>query len=247
MELLFCLCVTLNSIKRENLTMKKIIIIGLLFQFGSAISGVIKTNNPLPKRVVKMAFTEHNYKKFAKIQEMMINGDYTQARNSLDILSKKNLNKVEEAYRNTFLGYLSAEEKDFLSAANYYNIALDSKSLPFPTQSKFMELKAEMLISAGDYKQGIDSLHQYYEYTDSIKDSTIALEASAQTELKEYKEAIKLYKQAIELSEQPQEGWNYSLYSLHVALSQDAEALKVLETLRKINPESEKYKLNMQL
>jgi tetratricopeptide (TPR) repeat protein len=173
--------------------MKKIIIIGMLFQFGSAISGVIQTNNPLQKPVHKLAFTEYNYKKFVKIQEMIAKKDYTQAKNNLEKLAKKNLNKVEEAYRNTFLGYLSAEEKDYLSAANYYNIALDSKSLPFPKQSMYMELKAEMLISAGDYKKGIDSLHQYYKYTDSIQDSTLVLEASAQTGLKNYQEAIKLF------------------------------------------------------
>jgi tetratricopeptide (TPR) repeat protein len=143
------------------------------------------------------------------------------------------------------LGYLSAEEKDFLSAANYINIALESNSFPFLTQSMYMKLKAEMLIKAGDYKKGIDSLHQYYDYTATIQDSTLALEANAQTELKEYTTAINLYKQAIGLSEQPQENWNYSLYALHVTLSQDEEASKVLETLRKINPENEKYRLTM--
>jgi tetratricopeptide (TPR) repeat protein len=225
--------------------MKKIIIIGLLFQFGSAISGEIQTNNPLQNPVHKLAFGEYNYKKFVKIQETIAKGDYTQAKISLEKIAKKNLNKVEEAYRNTFLGYLSEQEKDYLSAANYINIALDSKSLPFLTQSMYMKLKAEMLIKAGDYKKGIDSLHQYYAYTATIQDSTLALEANAQTELKEYTAAIKLYKQAIGLSEQPQEDWNYSLYALHVTLSLDEEASKVLETLRKINPENEKYRLTM--
>jgi hypothetical protein len=63
--------------------MKKIIIIGLLFQFGSAISGEIQTNNPLQEPVHKLAFGEYNYKKFVKIQETIAKGDYTQAKISL--------------------------------------------------------------------------------------------------------------------------------------------------------------------
>jgi|GEM_PF-346068 len=221
--------------------LKFTLVIYFIFFSQVSISGSEKTGNPERKKSDSSAFTETVYKKFVKLQEMIADEKYTEARKGLVALEAKRLNNFEVAQVNQYLGWIDSIEGHYDAAAGKFEKALASDSLPNQAHFGMMLQIAQMYVSAGKYKKGIASLKDYYRVTDEIKDTTFALEANAYAQLDEAAKAIPVLKKAISLADKPKESWNYLLYSLHMQLSQFQEAAKVLETLIKINPNKKDY------
>ncbi len=221
--------------------LKIFILVLSLLSFGFSIAGEIKTGNPERKRSNKEAMSEGVFKKFTKLQEMIADSKYAEARAGLNALLQRRLNTFEKANVNQYLGYIEQAEGNYDKAAKYFQAALDSDALPNQAHFPMMVQVAQMLIGSGKFQKGLDMLHKYYKLTDSIKDSVFALEASAYAQLKQYNKAIPILKKAISLSDKPSETWNYLLYSLYMETSQFQQAAKTLETLIAINPNKEEY------
>lgn len=220
---------------------KYIILIVLSFQISFLSAGEIKTGNPERERSNKEAMSESTFKKFTKLQEMIADEKYVEARSGLMALLEKRLNSFEKANVNQYIGWVDSAEGKYVAAANRFQKALDSDALPNQAHFPMMLQKAQILCGAGEFQKGLNSLHDYYKVTDAINDRTFVLEANAYAQLKKYRKAIPILKKAISLAEKPNEQWNYLLYSLHVELSQFLQASKVLETLIVINPNKEEY------
>ncbi len=217
-----------------------VLMVGLL-SFLSSVAGEFKTGNPERKRANKEAMSESTFKKFTKLQEMIADSKYNDARAGLNTLLQRRLNSFEKANVNQYLGYIEQAEGHYDKAAQYFQAALDSDALPNQAHFPMMIQVAQMLIGSGSYQKGLDMLHNYYKLTDAIKDNVFALEANAYAQLKQYNKAIPILKKAISLSDKPSEPWNYLLYSLYMETSQYQQAAKTLETLIAINPNKEDY------
>ncbi|MBL4659440.1 MAG: hypothetical protein JKY19_03720 [Alcanivoracaceae bacterium] len=216
-----------------------LMIAGLFSQCLLATS--IETGNPERKRTNSEAFTEVVYKKFVKLQEMIADENYVEARAGLVSLTSKRLNSFEIANVNQYIGWVDSAEGDYVAAAKRFQKAIDSDSLPNQAHFGMMLQMAQMYIAGEKYKKGVDILTAYYKVTDKISDSTFAMEAHAYSQLKQYRKAITKLIKAIGIAEKPKEQWNYLLYSLHMELSQFQKASVVLETLIKINPNKKDY------
>ncbi len=217
-----------------------IILIGLL-SFSMSIAGELKTGNPERKRKSNEAMSELIYKKFVKLQEMIADAKYTEARTGLIALTKKRLNGFEVANVNQYLGWIDSLEGKYAAAAKKFQIALDSEALPNQAHFPMMLQVAQMLFAAEDYKAGLNMIQKYYKVTDAIEDNTFAMEANGYAQLKQYSKAVPPLKKAIELSDKPKESWHYLLYSLYMQQSKFLQASKVLEQLIAINPNKEDY------
>jgi len=220
-------------------TLILLIVTGLFSQL--LMAGSEKTGNPERKRSNSEAFTESVYKKFVKLQEMISDEKYKEARAGLVALTSKRLNNFEVANVNQYIGWVDSAEGDYVAAANRFKKAIDSDSLPNQAHFGMMLQMAQMYMAGDKYQKGIDTLKDYYNTVDEIRDSTYALEANAYSQLKQFRKAIVKLKKAISLADKPKEQWHYLLYSLHMELSQFREASKVLETLIQINPNKKDY------
>lgn len=225
------------------INMIKLTLTFLLVLFSIKVTaGSVDTGNPVRERSNKEAMTESVFKKFTKLQEMIADEKYVEARAGLKALSEKRLNNFEKANVNQFLGYIDSSEGKYSEAAKHFQAALDADALPNQAQFSLMLQMAQIQIGDGDYQKGINSLHKYYKVTDKIQDSTFALESKAYASLNDnFKKAIPLMEKAISLADKPREDWYYFLYSLHMQLSQFNEAAKILETLIKINSNKKDY------
>ena len=212
-----------------------------LISFTFTFAGEIKTGNPERKRSSNEAMTEMIYKKFVKLQEMIADEKYAEARAGLTSLANKRINAFEKANINQYLGWIDSAEGKYIAAANKFKIAVDSDALPNQAHFAMMLQMAQILIGGGKYKQGIKALQDYYKVTDAISDSTFVLEANAYAQLNQYKKAIPVLKKGIDLAEKPRENWYYLLYSLYMQTSQFQQAAKTLEKLIAINPNKEDY------
>ncbi|MCF6317752.1 MAG: tetratricopeptide repeat protein [Proteobacteria bacterium] len=208
----------------------------------SVIAGSIITDNPKRERSNNEAMTELVYKKFVKLQEMIADEKYVEARTGLIALTKKRLNNFEAASVNHYLGWVASAEGDFEAASEYLQKAIDTDALTNQAHFGMMLQKAQMLAGGSEYQKAINALQQYYKVTDEIKDTTLYFEASIYAQMEnKIQEAIAPLKKAIELSDKPVESWYYLLVNLHMQSSEFLQASKLLEILIEINPNKNKY------
>ncbi len=212
-----------------------------LISFTFTFAGEIKTGNPERKRSSNEAMTEMIYKKFVKLQEMIADEKYAEARTGLTSLANKRINDFEKANINQYLGWIDSAEGKYIAAANKFKIAIDSDSLPNKAHFSMMLQVAQILIGGGEFKLGLKALEDYYKVTDIIQDSTFVLEANAYAQLEQFRKAIPVLKKGIDLADKPHENWYYLLYSLYMQTSQFQQAAKTLEKLIAINPNKEDY------
>jgi tetratricopeptide (TPR) repeat protein len=207
----------------------------------SVFAGSIITDNPKRERSSNEAMSEAIYKKFVKLQEMIADEQYVEAKSGLTALTKKNLNGFEEASINQFLGWVDSAQGKYQSASNYLQKAIATNALTDTAHFSMMLQKSQMLAGADKYQLALDALDAYYKVTDEIKDATLYYEASLYAQMDKFKEAMVPLKKAIELSDEPNESWYYLLLSLHMQSSEFLQASKVLDILIKLNPNKKEY------
>ena len=220
---------------------KTLLLLVISASINISLAGSFKTGNPVRERSSKEAMTESIYKKFVKLQEMLADEKYVEARAGLMALTEKRLNGFERASINQFLGWVESAQEKFDAAAARLQKAIDADALPNQAHFSMMLQKAQMLAGAGKYQRAINDMQKYYGVTDEIKDSTYYFEASIYAQMDKFKPAISALKKAIKLSDKPIESWHYLLYNLHMQLSEYKQASQALETLIKINPGKENY------
>lgn len=216
-----------------------IIVVCLLSQ--NLFAGSIQTGNPVRKKSNSEAFSEVIYKKFEKLQEMIADDMYVEARAGLNKLLERRLNGFESAQVNQYIGWVDSNEGDYVAAIKRFQMALETDSLPNQAHFSMMLQIASMHMAGDNYQKGLDAIHAYYKVTDEIEDKVFVREANAYAQLEQYQKAIPVLKKAISLSEKPVERWYHLLYVLHRNLSQYIEAAKVLEILIAINPNKKEY------
>lgn len=209
------------------------------------LAGSLKTGNPERKRSNSEAFTETVYKKFEKLQEMIADEMFAEARAGLNALLDRRLNKFEEAHVNQYIGWIDSGEGKYIEAAKRFKIAIDSDALPNQAHFGMMIQMSKLYMGGEKYQQALNVLHDYYKGVDEIEDKIFAYEANIYAQMKKYKQAIPVLKKAISLSEKPQEKWNYLLYSLYKQESKFQEASEVMELLISINPTKKDYWKNL--
>jgi tetratricopeptide (TPR) repeat protein len=208
----------------------------------SVLAGSITTDNPKRERSSNEAMTPNIYKKFEKLQEMIADELYTEARSGLIALTKKNLNGFESASVNHYLGWVDSAQGNFKSASNYLQKAIDTNALPDQSHFSMMYQKSQMLAGSDNYQLALDSLDEYYKVVDVIEDSTLYYEASLYAQMEKYTEAFVTLKKAIELSsDKPKESWYNLLLTCYWQTSQFLQASKVSEILIELNPDKKQY------
>jgi tetratricopeptide (TPR) repeat protein len=207
----------------------------------SVFAGSIITDNKKRERSNNEAMSELIYKKFVKLQEMIADEQYAEAKTGLTALTKKRLNAFEEASINQFLGWVESAEGRYQSASNYLQKAIDTDALTNQAHFSMMLQKSQMLAGGDKYQLALDSLDKYYKVTDEIQDTTFYYEASLYAQMEKYKEAMVPLKKAIELSDKPNETWYYLLLSCHMNTSEYLQASKVLDILIELNPNKKEY------
>ncbi|MFK8013151.1 MAG: hypothetical protein AB8B80_14010 [Marinicellaceae bacterium] len=217
------------------------ILILLSFISQDLLAGSLKTNNPERKRELVEGFTEQVYNKMVKLQEMVANEMYVEARAGLEQLLKKRLNNMELANVNQYIGWIDSSEGKYIDAANRFQKALDSEALENQAHFGMMLQMAQMYMAGEQLQKALDMLNEYYSVVDEIEDKTFAFEANIHYQMENYEKAIPPMKKAIELSEEPKERWSYLLYGAYKQSSKFREAVDVLETLIKINPSKKDY------
>jgi tetratricopeptide (TPR) repeat protein len=224
-----------------NKSLQYALVILLSFNSVSVLAGSIKTGNPKRERSNSEAMTELIYKKFVKMQELIAEEQYVEARAGLEQLTQRRINSFERAKINQFIGWIDSAEEKFVAASKRLQIAIDADALSDQAHFSIMLQKAQMLAGDGKYQDSINALKEYYKVVDEIKDSTFYFEASIYAQMDKFRLSINALKKAISLEDKPNESWHYLLYNLHMQLSEFKEAAVALEDLIKINPNKETY------
>lgn len=216
-----------------------LVVLSLLSQV--VLAGSFKTGNPERKKTNFEAWTEQVYKKFEKISVLFSEEKYIEARVALNELLDRKLNTYEVAQVNQYLGYIDSSEGNYVAAADRFQKALDSDSLP--NQAHFsMMLQMSQMYMAGDKPQkALEMLNKYYAGVDEIEDKTFAFEANIHYQMENYKKVIPVMKKAIDLSDKPQENWYLLLYGAYKQDSKFKEATAIMEKLIEINPNKKDY------
>lgn len=220
---------------------RHILLLLISFYSVSLFAGSVITDNPKRERSSNEAMTELIYKKFIKLQEMIADEKYVEAKAGLLALMSKRLNNFEKASINHYLGWIDSAQGKYESASEFLQRAIDTDALSNQAHFSMMIQKAQMLAGGGKYQKALNALNEYYKVTDEIKDSTFYFEGSLYAQMDEFKKAIKPLKKAISLADKPNESWHYLLVSMHMQLSEFLQASKVLETLIEINPNKKEY------
>ena len=223
--------------------MKSKLCLFIIFCFLSqnVLSGSYKTGNKERKRTNSEAFSEQVYKKFEKLQEMIADEMYVEARSGLNDLLERRLNAFETAHVNQYIGWIDSAEGKYGEAAKRFQVAIDSDSLPNQAHFGMMKQMAQMYMAGEQYQKAIDILQEYYKGVVEVEDKIYALEANIYYLMEKYEKVIPVISKAIELSEEPQEKWTYMLYGAYKQTSKFREAAAVMEKLIQINPSKKEY------
>ena len=216
-----------------------LLILCLLSQ--NILAGSFKTGNPERKKSNSEAFTEQIYKKMEKLALLVTEEKYSEARTGLNDILKRKLNTYEIAQVNQYIGWIDASEGKYVDAANRYQNALDSDSLPNQAHFGMMLQMAQMYMAGDQEQKALDMLYKYYAGVDEIDDKTFALEANIHYQMANYSKVIPVMIKAIGLSEKPQENWHYLLYGAYKQESKFREAVGVMEKLIQLNPNKKDY------
>ncbi len=211
-----------------------------------AFAGSMQTGNPVRERSSKEAMSDGVYKKFQKLQEMIADGKYQEAKAGLTALTAKRLNGFEKAQVEQFLGWAESSLENYDAAGRHLQKAIDSDALPNQAQFNMMLQLAQMYAGGGKYQKAIKALEAFYKVTDKIKDTTFYFEASLNAQMEKYRKSLKALNKAIELEDKPHENWHYLRFNLHMQLSDFQKASKEIEYLIELNPAKKDYweKLN---
>ena len=207
----------------------------------SLFAGVQSTHNPERKRINSETFTEQVYKKFEKLQEMIADEMYVEARSGLNKLLEGRLNNFENATVNQYIGWVDLGEGKYIEAAKRFQVAIESDSLPNQTHFKLMLQMAQIYFASEQYQNALNILERYYDGVLQVEDKTYAFEANIYFVMEDYDKAIPIISKAISLSEKPQEKWNYLLYAAYKQTSKYRQAAAVMEKLIQINPSKKEY------
>ena len=226
----------------KNNKNKYLVVLALMLQVCVSNAGELKTENPEFYTSNNEAFSEAFFKDMIKYTELVQNKEFDKALVGFNrLMNKRSANKYERAQAEMYVGYVKSKQGHHIEAAKHYKNVIETNVL---RKHAFLNASidyAKELIAAGQYKQSIEALKDYYAKTDAIQDFVFALEAVAQVKIGEYNKAVDLYKTAIDLSEEPQETWNHHLYLLYVTLEQNEKASEVLNKLRSMNPTNQEY------
>ena len=224
---------------------KKLIFVLCVFPL-IGYAGSIETGNPVRERSSKGALTDKIYKKFEKLQEMIADAKYQEAKNGLTALAARKLNDFERARVEQFLGWAESNLENYGAAIKHLRNALATDALPNQAHFNMMLQLSQMLAGEGKYAESLKALDDYYKVTDKIKDTTFYYEASVNAQMKRYTQALKALNKAIELEDKPKENWHYLRFNLYMQISNFQKAAKEIEFLIQLNPNKKDYweKLN---
>ncbi|MCG8488269.1 MAG: tetratricopeptide repeat protein [Chromatiales bacterium] len=184
----------------------------------------------LPKDAAEAKRYTYDY--LFMIDVLIRNEKYQRARIELDaLLERVKQNPDETALTRQAYGYLSIGLKDYPSAIEHFQFAVESGALPPGVSLNLRYTLAQLLYQEERYKAGLAQLQSWFEQTTKPTPQARVLLASFYYALKKYSKAITALKLAIKESDSPQESWYQMLVGLYFETRQYKQSVPVLQTL----------------
>ncbi len=213
--------------------------------------GAVPVAMAAPKKAPELRSVTYKY--LNKAQEQMAEDDLVGARESLEHVLKKVINrKYDLAAVNQMLGVVFASQEKYDEATRYFQAALKDDALYLPAAQQVRYNLSQLLVMKGEYQKGIDLL---LEWMDNLEDtagkavnvpaSAWIMLASAYSRLQQWDKVVEPTNNAIAASEAPPEAWYTLLLAAHYELKNIPAAIEVLETLVTMAPQKKQYWLQL--
>lgn len=197
----------------------------------------------LPDRPKKQqTLGENTFKRLEKAQELMAEGMYDEARQTLDrILKTKGLNDYSLAITNQTYGFSYIQQSKFKEGITYFERAIAYDALPDVPQQQTIYNLASLYFGEDDFRKGVETLEVWFLREPDPKPSAYITLANGYAQLKELRKALVPARTAIEKSPVVKENWYNLLLSLHYQLTEYDKSAEVLETMVQYFPKRKKY------
>lgn len=203
------------------------IIILMLF-----IPAALSASDELPKDAAEA--DRYTYDYLYMIDVLIRNEKYQRAKVELDALLVRVKEKPDEiALTRQAYGYLSIGLKDYKSAIEHFQFAVESGALPPQVTLSLRYTLAQLLYQEERYKAGLQQLKIWFVKRDKPSPESRVLLASLYYALKQYRKAIKPLKLAIKQSDSPRESWYQMLVGLYFETKQYKQSVPVLQVMVK--------------
>ena len=196
------------------------------------IPAALSASDELPKDAAEA--DRYTYDYLYMIDVLIRNEKYQRAKVELDALLVRVKEKPDEfALTRQAYGYLSIGLKDYKSAIEHFQFAVDSGALPPQVTLSLRYTLAQLLYQEERYKAGLQQLKIWFEKRDKPSPESRVLLASLYYALKQYRKAIKPLKLAIKQSDSPRESWYQMLVGLYFETKQYKQSVPVLQVMVK--------------
>jgi len=182
---------------------------------------------------------------FKRLQRALNYLDGDKFERGLDILlrlektTKNRPYELAQVQQNIAFAY--AQKGDYKNSIVYFEKVLAKKNLPAGPTLMGMYTLAQLLMTVEKYRQGIEVLKKWFSFVEKPGASAYALMATALSETKQKREALKFIDKGISLSLRPKENWLQFSVSLNFELKKYHQAIHSLEILTSLYPNKKQY------
>lgn len=175
------------------------------------------------------------YKELAKAQEAAEAENYSQAVQTLEKLSKEDLNNYERAQLLNLSAYVYYAQDQVSKAIGAYELLLNQPDLPEALQTSTLYTLAQLYFSREEWQKSIDVLQRWLDATEDPSVQAYEMMAQAYYQQGKYRDALRPAWKVIELTQkagQPVSEHSYLLLRvLHYEMGEYKQAIDVLQDL----------------
>ncbi|MDB5986170.1 MAG: hypothetical protein JWR16_1223, partial [Nevskia sp.] len=134
------------------------------------------------------------------------------------------------------LAAAAAQKKDYNAAAKYLEQALATHGLSGPAEQQMRADLGELHMGSGDPKSVIAGLEPQYRTNPNLPPEQLVALGAAYLTLKRYKDAVGPLQRGVAATRNPDISWRRGLYAAYIGNEQEREAVQVLETVVRDQP-----------
>lgn len=219
-----------------------------LYSLPSVLFLVLVTVSPLQAQddSDQYLLSERTYNRLSAIQELMDKGSYARAEQDLkELLDDVRDNNYEVAVTYQTLGYVYSSTDRYDAAAEAFIKAIEKRALPPDVTHNLNYNIAQLLIHAGDYKQGLLYLDKWFAEEPAAPPEVHVLAATAYYQLNDFRSLIPHIQTAIDRSDKPEKPWFDLLLAAYFELKDFRNAADLLTEMLERYPESRDYWLQL--
>ena len=187
------------------------------------------------------------YEKLSEAQKLVEEENYDGALEKLDALryrsGKKALNSYELANVYNLYAYIYYAREQIDKALQAYRNVVAQKDIPLALEVNTRYTVAQLLMMQERWKEGVQELNVWFEYTKAPSASAFVLRSQAYYQLKNYDSALRDIETAISMYRKkgkvPKEQWLSLARFLHYEKGHYNKVVDLLEELVKLYPKKE--------